>query len=271
MVYQIPCETCGVLFAPRASGGKPQVRCSEKCRRKVANANYIKKNAPIRTTACAECGGPVVQAERGRPRRFCSDECKARVGNRAARRRQLPIRDPNPQERACAHCGKPFFPSRRDQIYCSSNDGSYCAQRAYRARRAAGEPLRQVEQIKTCVECGNEFTAYKSNAKWCSKICRIRTTGRDASRRRGPVRPDSEPYTDREIFERDGWVCQICHTPVDREASRMHVDGATIDHVVPLSRGGADAPGNVVTAHWRCNRDKGNRPLAALKIRKDQP
>src|SRR5687768_346733 len=113
MVEQIPCQTCGTVFTPRTSGGKSQVRCSEKCRRKVANANYIKKNAPVRTTQCAECGGPVEQALKGRPRRFCSNECKARVTNRAQRRRQLPIRDPSPKERACAHCGQAFVPRRR--------------------------------------------------------------------------------------------------------------------------------------------------------------
>jgi hypothetical protein len=219
----------------------------------VANANFIKKNAPERSPACAECGGPIEHAELGRPRRFCSDKCKARNTNRLQNRRRQPV--VQDAERFCTHCGKSFVPKRRDQVYCNAG----CVVMAYQKRRRGGEPLRQVEQIKTCVECGNEFTAYKSNAKWCSKICRIRTTGRDASRRRSPARPGWKPYTDREIFERDGWICQICCEPVDREASRRHDDGVTIDHIIPLSRGGADNPVNVVTAHWRCNRDKGNR------------
>ena len=262
MAQQIPCATCGAPFAPRTSGGKPQVRCSEKCRRKAANAQYIEKNAPIRAVVCAECGKPVIQAKRGRPRRFCSQECKARVGNRALQRRMLPIRDPNPQSRICVYCGHLFIPKRRDQTYCSNSAaGPYCAHRASQARRRAGEPLRQVEQTKTCVECGEAFTAYKSNAKWCSQRCRSRTAHRDAGRRRGPVRPEWVPYADREIFERDGWICRICLESVDREAKRTHPDGATIDHVTPLSRGGSDEPGNVVTAHWRCNRDKGNRTV----------
>lgn len=61
---------------------------------------------------------------------------------------------------------------------------------------------------------------------------------------------------DREIFERDGWRCYLCGKPVKRTARRTDPDGATIDHVVPLSRGGPDAPGNVATAHSRCNREK---------------
>lgn len=262
MVTQIPCQTCGELFTPRASGGKPQVRCSEKCRRKVANAAYIKKNAPTKAATCAECGGPVAQVELGRPRRFCSEECKARAGNRALRRRRLPIRDPNPAPRNCAFCGKEFVPRRRDQIYCSNeNAAPYCAIKAYQARKKAGEPLRQVEQQKTCQECGTTFTAKKSNARWCSSQCRRRFTGREESRRRGPIRPDATPYTDREIFERDGWRCHLCGKKVDPAVSRRTPEGASIDHLIPLSEGGADTPANVATAHNRCNREKGIRAM----------
>lgn len=224
----------------------------------MANANFIRKNAPARATACAECGALVVQAEKGRPRRFCSDECKARVGNRAQNRRRLPVAQD--AVRACVHCGKPFTPGRRDQVYCSNaNTPPYCAVNAHKARKAAGEPPRQVEQIKTCVECGGQFTAFKSNAKWCSAACRIRTTGRDAARRRGPVQPDWKPYTDREIFLRDNWTCYLCGEAIDPGISRTDAEGATIDHRIPLSIGGTDAPDNVAAAHWRCNRAKGDR------------
>lgn len=258
MVEQIRCQTCGELFTPRASGGKPQVRCSQKCRRRNSNVNFTNKNRPSLQAACAECGGPITHAGAGRPRRFCSDQCKARAGNRAARRRRLPIRDPNPAERSCAYCGIPFTPTRKDQIYCSnSNVAPYCAVNAYKQRVAAGEPLRQVEQTKVCQECGESFTAKKSNARWRSPICRRRFTAREESRRRGPVRPDSVPYTDREIFERDQWRCHLCGKKVDPAASRRSPYGASIDHLVPLSLGGADAPANVATAHNRCNREKG--------------
>lgn len=269
MPQQIPCQTCGELFTPR-TGGKPQVRCSEKCRRKTANANYIKKNAPERTNACAECGGPVAHEELGRPRRFCSDQCKKRASNRSQNRRRLPA--PKLPTRSCEHCGRTFAPNRRDQIYCSNaHTYPYCAVAAYQARKKAGEPLRQVEQTRTCVECGKQFTAFKSNAKWCSPICRIRTNGREASRRRGPVQPGWKPYSDREIFERDGWICQICNRPVDPDLPRTHAEGATIDHVIPLALGGSDEPDNVVTAHLRCNLEKSNRvrpeDLAAWVVR----
>lgn len=264
MGEQVACLTCGETFTPRRSAGKPQVRCSAKCRRKFSNDNYTRKNAPVRTAACAECGGPVEHADLGRPRRFCSDQCKARLTNRRNNRARLPKRDPSPQERLCAHCGRAFIPTRRDQVYCPATTGRWCPQLAYQARKKAGAPLTQVEQTKTCDECGNEFTAFKANARWCSSRCRNRHSNREASRRRGSVRPESEPYVDREIFIRDGWVCHLCGKSIDPDLPRSHMDGATIDHTVALVLGGHDKPSNVTAAHNRCNRSKGKRVAQAL-------
>ena len=41
-------------------------------------------------------------------------------------------------------------------------------------------------------------------------------------------------------------------------ATMLALDMATLDHVFPLSLGGASAPGNLVTACARCNRLKGD-------------
>ncbi|MBY0488404.1 MAG: HNH endonuclease [Gemmatimonadaceae bacterium] len=45
--------------------------------------------------------------------------------------------------------------------------------------------------------------------------------------------------------------CVYCATPLDQHT-------ATLDHVVPLARGGAHDPGNVVAACGPCNRLKGD-------------
>lgn len=212
---------------------------------------------PTRRSDCAECGTAITQPLRGRPRKFCSEKCKQRVGNRRQNRRRLPLRDLHPQERACIGCGTQFIPKRRDQVYCPDN---WCAQRAYRARKRAGEPLRQVKQQLQCQECGAEFTAFKSNARWCSSQCKNRNTTRVMSRRRTGALPRM-PYTDREIFERDGWRCHLCGKKVKKDVPRTDLDGATIDHIIPISLGGADEPSNVATAHWRCNHAKKARAM----------
>ena len=74
-------------------------------------------------------------------------------------------------------------------------------------------------------------------------------------------------YTRQQIFDRDGYDCYICNTPVDLSAP--HVQGQPgwetyphIEHVVPLSLGGDDTLQNVKIAHAKCNMDKGTRLLA---------
>lgn len=67
-----------------------------------------------------------------------------------------------------------------------------------------------------------------------------------------------------EIFERDGWQCQITGclqpgVPASLDVDRYDPLWATIDHVIPLSKGGTHERSNAVTAHFRCNCAKGAR------------
>lgn len=71
-------------------------------------------------------------------------------------------------------------------------------------------------------------------------------------RRAARLKEASRAPIDREaIFERDGWLCGICGEPVERA-------DATLDHIVPVSLGGADEPENVRLAHSLCNSRRGD-------------
>lgn len=59
-----------------------------------------------------------------------------------------------------------------------------------------------------------------------------------------------EPINRLEVYERDGWICGICGDLVEK-------DEASLDHVVPMSRGGAHLYSNVQCAHLLCNIRKG--------------
>lgn len=59
------------------------------------------------------------------------------------------------------------------------------------------------------------------------------------------------------IFERDNWTCQICGRKVDKDVHHNHWDYPTIDHIIPLVRGGTHEPSNVQCAHMGCNNQKG--------------
>ncbi len=56
------------------------------------------------------------------------------------------------------------------------------------------------------------------------------------------------------VFERDQGACQGCGCPVflDQEPK------ASIDHVIPVSRGGSGHPDNLQTMCRGCNQDKGS-------------
>jgi 5-methylcytosine-specific restriction endonuclease McrA len=71
-----------------------------------------------------------------------------------------------------------------------------------------------------------------------------------------------EYYTRKHIFDRDGYDCYLCSTPVDLNAP--HIQGQLgwelyphIEHVIPISKGGPDIKNNVRIAHAKCNIDKG--------------
>lgn len=59
------------------------------------------------------------------------------------------------------------------------------------------------------------------------------------------------------IRDRDGGLCGICGSPVALADQSM-------DHIIPLARGGTHEPANVQLAHRRCNSSKGARVPTAL-------
>lgn len=68
-----------------------------------------------------------------------------------------------------------------------------------------------------------------------------------------------EPINHFEIFERDGWICQICEEPVNPELTHPDPLCASLDHIVELERGGPHLKHNVQLAHLRCNSRKSNQ------------
>ena len=58
----------------------------------------------------------------------------------------------------------------------------------------------------------------------------------------------------RRIYARDGWRCVWCQRPV--EAGR----NATLDHFLAREAGGSNEADNLLTACFRCNSRRQNRP-----------
>ena len=57
------------------------------------------------------------------------------------------------------------------------------------------------------------------------------------------------PFTKKNVHTRDGFTCQYCGSKKD----------LTIDHIIPVSKGGKTSFENCTTACRRCNNKKGNK------------
>lgn len=131
------------------------------------------------------------------------------------------------------------------------------------------DPNRHVARAVTCAACGAEVNrpAKSGRRPACSVGCRTTLqrgtdgdgSGRyawahDAAKRARKAGATVVELFDRtDVFVRDDWTCQLCHLPVDVMASPFDPAAPTVDHVVPLSRGGEHTLANAQTACLRCN------------------
>ena len=63
----------------------------------------------------------------------------------------------------------------------------------------------------------------------------------------------------RVLGERDQWTCWVCGGEVTPSTPQGSPHGASVDHVIPRSRGGSNDRSNLRLAHRRCNGQRGSR------------
>jgi len=68
-----------------------------------------------------------------------------------------------------------------------------------------------------------------------------------------------EDFERSEVFARDNWMCGLCSEPVDPDITWPDPLSPSLDHVLPLSLGGAHSRANTQCSHLGCNVAKGNR------------
>lgn len=186
---------------------------------------------------------------------YCSNRCK----QRACRVRRL-------QRRASMPCAVDDCPNVG--VFASG----LC--RMHYARRYNGvpidEPKRGTDQPVDCSYADCENAAYKralctrhyrmfhaeAGKEWAA--AQLEWHSESKARFYGG---DVSPVDRLAVFDRDGWVCQLCGEPVDPDLKGPDPQCASLDHIVPLSLGGDHSMENTQLAHLGCNASKGNRAM----------
>lgn len=183
-------------------------------------------------TSCAQCGAEVRKHQAAQyANRFCSLAC--RDAWRADHRAAVSI--------DCQYCKRSFVANTTDRKYCSV----LCVAESRRVAQATRPDWRTPRE---CRGCGCTFCPlYTPTQMDCSRRCARKVAKR--ARRAAEAGAHgtwtwSEFMRIAQLFD---YRCAYCSCAPDR---------LDPDHVVPLSRGGANTPSNLLPACTPCNTDK---------------
>lgn len=223
--------------------------------------------------------------------RTCTvDECNAAHEAKGLCKKHYTASRPRYPDRkiqlSCAGCGNSILKeswrqNRYTNLYCSrecANDHRFQSRRQHNKRVATYtprpwpsttapltiiKPSQRVFACGNCVICSKPFICL-FGSKTCSEQCQDRH--RDNLRREGKHRRRAtkrNAYVANvqasQVFRRDNHTCQLCGDPLLMTAKVPHAQAPTIDHIIPLARGGTHEPSNVQAAHFLCNSLKGDR------------
>ena len=80
-------------------------------------------------------------------------------------------------------------------------------------------------------------------------------------------KPISSVARRRQLGQRDGWTCQLCKEKLDDLFKHPHPLSTTIDHIIPVWKGGVDDLFNLQLAHRLCNMKKQNDDPSPKQLR----
>lgn len=189
----------------------------------------------VQMKRCSKCGEEKAleefPARHGKPLARCLG-CHREAQREYSRRN----REKRPRSKA-------VLAEQRRQLRAQNLERERATQRAYWRQR----PERRKQHAKRYYEA-NRPKLLAAVAEWAKANPEYARAKAAARRARKKGNPGAVPIDRQAIWDRDAGVCGIC---------RQQVEGPwDLDHIVPLSLGGAHAPCNVQVAHPTCNREK---------------
>lgn len=280
-VYVCPsCVRC--IKAPKRG---PVPRACAECTRDAVRMCYWHYT-------CKDCGGSFSrESGTGRMRVRCN-ACRKEFKARQEKSRRL---DCLPVIRQCVACKKTFTAKDARARYCSqecvalirfgpkpkckSCGGSVASRHTKECRRCYLASKKGLFAEITCNNCGKVAKKKKwkgISPKYCSRACffnsiqtrpeKERERSREYARNRGGTTHRKRcikfggfynaKVTRLAVLRAGLWRCYICGSKVSDDLPANHKRKATIDHIVPLEKGGPHDWHNVKACCRRCNLSK---------------
>lgn len=172
-------------------------------------------------------------------------------------------------------------PCRWPDCLESNYSRGFCVNHYYKARIMADYDAPWLAWVKTCYTCGSQYEPVRHRKSsrensYCSEACRHkgkrlthpkreRDRRRDRYYRKRAATASPDRVTSTALRARDGDHCYLCEEPIDFDLSWPAPHSPSLDHVVPLSRGGAHSLQNTAMAHLVCNLRKGARLVTEME------
>lgn len=164
----------------------------------------------------------------------------------------------------CSNCVKVNRDSKEELVRLIANEKretKAIVMREVKALRSIGDKHKFYCE---CGFCGKEFFS-KSDKKYCSGSCAMKNNNRTKRARRDKRLSENGDIdldiTIAKIIRRHGKVCYLCGEECDANDYEVRDDGAwvagnmypSVEHVIPISKGGTHTWDNVMLAHRICN------------------
>lgn len=173
----------------------------------------------------------------------------------------------------CVVCGEWVPPWRT--VACSDGCGEELGRQKTRDRyeAATGVRLRPASGPRPCRLCYRTITPDHAQGRGrdVCDYCNMQRGQGD----KGRAMMYGVPYTNvhrKAVYARDGWRCQLCGHKVlkkakrNRHTRRLHPRTASLDHIIPMSKGGPHCEANVQCACLRCNVRKQARLIGQTRM-----
>src|SRR5699024_1046168 len=229
--YKRTCEQCNEEFESIRQSSK---FCSEKCRVKYYKQNNGEKKI------CVYCRKEVYNYNDNKS--YCTPLCKH---THAVSKKRIVLKR--------WHCKN----SNKEHRTIKGRRKKFCDERCRHAYTYVG--ISREHNIK-CKECGQHKTVSLNRKIFCSKKCYNKFSWRyNELKRREKIFSNGNVHRDisiERLLKRDGVLCYLCNEKVVISDDTNAPYYPSIEHVIPISKGGTHTWDNVKLAHRKCNWEK---------------